>query len=198
MNKNATMVRTSKTPIDRRSMKKALLACMLAFCGISFSQSADLGRSEVRGFVNSALDVSTILGASPKLGGGVEGAYYLNPHVAVTGNYTFARIGDNGFCLFGNCAPLPDEKIHEFMGGVRLSLPWRVSPYVSGAIGGLRSENLGNSAPGGHTEFALGFGVGLNIRITRMTGIGLDLRGIDATSSQVWLVQPSAGFYFRF
>jgi hypothetical protein len=170
---------------------------MLTFCGIGFSQSTDLGKSEIRGFIGTAVDTSIILGTSAKLGGGVEGAYYLNPHVAVTGNYTLSRIGNEGICLFSACAPFPDEKFHELMGGVRLALPRRVSPYVSATIGGLRTENFVNTASGQTTEFAFGIGVGLNIRITRRTGIGLDLRGINATSSKVWIVQPSAGFYFR-
>jgi len=65
-------------------------------------------------------------------------------------------------------------------------------------IGGIRTENFHAAASGKSTEFALGVGVGLDFRITRNTGIALEVRGIDAVSSQVWFVRPTIGFFFRF
>lgn len=183
-----------------RSANWIFLSVVLAVPG--FSQSADLdrGRVEINGFVGTTVDTSTIFGTSSKVGGGVEAAFGVNRHVAVTGDYSFNRIGQEGFLCFAPCTPLPDETIHEFMGGIRFSLPngSRFTPYATGTIGGLRLAEFAFNSRGSSTEFAFGVGLGLGVRISRRTGIVLDLRGVDAVSPSVWFVQPSAGFYFRF
>jgi len=178
-------------------MTNKLAGCALLFCCTAFSQNSDPGRGEIRGFIGTTVDTSSIL-SEEKLGGGVEGAFHLNRHVAVTANYALNRVGTGGFCFAFPCGPFPDEKIHEFMGGVRLSTATRVAPYVLATIGGIRTENFHAAASGKSTEFALGVGVGLDFRITRNTGIALEVRGIDAVSSQVWFVRPTIGFFFRF
>ncbi|MGH9591728.1 MAG: hypothetical protein ACRD5L_01460, partial [Bryobacteraceae bacterium] len=52
----------------------------IVFCSCAFSQSADLdrGTSEIRGFVGTAVDISSFLGTGAGVGGGVEGAVGLN------------------------------------------------------------------------------------------------------------------------
>jgi len=183
-----------------RSASWIFLSVVFAVPGLSQSVDLDRGRVEINGFIGTTVDTSSVFGTSAKVGGGVEAAFGVNRHVAITGDYSFNRIGQTGFLCFGPCMPLPDETIHEFMGGVRFSLPnsSRFTPYATGTVGGLRLGNFGLSSAGSSTEFALGMGLGLDVRITRRTGILVDLRGVDAVSPGIWFVQPSAGFFFRF
>ncbi len=174
---------------------------MLLFCGVGFSQSADLerGRYEVRGFGGLAGDSSNIFG-DPKFSGGVGAAMGLNRYVALTGHYALDRIGRSNWCFFGPCAPLANEKAHEFMGGLRLSFPnhSRITPYAAGTIGAVRLVNFSSSATIPSTQFAVGVGVGLNIRIHQRIGVALDLHAVHAVSTEVWVIRPTAGFYYRF
>lgn len=174
---------------------------MLLFCGVGFSQSADLerGRYEVRGFGGLAGDSSNIFG-DPKFSGGVGAAMGLNRYVALTGHYALDRIGRSYFLCFSTCPPLADEKMNEFMGGVRLSVPnhSRITPYAAGTIGAVRLVNFGSSVSNPSTQLGVGAGLGLNIRIRPRIGIALDLHTVHAVSTEVWVIRPTAGFYYRF
>jgi hypothetical protein len=180
---------------------KTIVLCALALGTAAFSQNADAdrGKKEILGFVGTAVDTSSILGTAAEVGGGVEAAYYVRRYLALTGNYAFDRIGIDPFCVFGPCGPFPDENIHEFMGGARVSLPGhRAEPYLAATIGGLRLTNINGVTSNQSTNFGYAVGVGVNIGITHRTGVDLDLRGLDAVSSKVWFVRPSVGFFFRF
>jgi len=181
-------------------MRHKLVVSMLLFCGAGFSQSTDLaqGRFEVRGFGGPAVDTSSIFG-DLKFSGGVEAAMGLNRYLALTGHYALDRIGRSNWCFFGPCTPLENEKMHEFMGGLRLSVPQsRVTPYAAGTIGAVRLVNFNSSVSSPSTQFAVGVGLGLNIRISHGTGVALDLHTIHAVSTEIWVIRPTAGFYFRF
>lgn len=182
-------------------MRHKIVVFMLLFCGAGFSQSAHLeqGRFEVRGFGGLAGDSSNIFG-DPKFSGGVGAAMGLNRYVALTGHYALDRIGRSNWCFSGPCAPLANEKAHEFMGGLRLSLPnhSRVTPYAAGTIGAVRLVNFNSSATIPSTQFAAGVGVGLNIRIHQGIGAALELHGVRAVSTEVWVIRPTVGFYYRF
>jgi hypothetical protein len=73
----------------------------------------------------------------------------LNRHVALTGHYALDRIGRSYILCFSTCPPLAEEKMHEFMGGVRLSVPnhSRITPYAAGTIGAVRLVNFGYKLP---------------------------------------------------
>jgi hypothetical protein len=182
-------------------MRHRLVVSMLLFCGVGFPQSADLerGRYEVRGFGGLAVETSNILGDS-KFSGGVGAAMGLNRYVALTGHYALDRIGRSNWCFFGPCAPLANEKMYEFMGGLRLSFPnhSRVTPYAAGTIGAVRLVNFRSSASSPSTQFAVGAGLGLSIRIRPRFGVALDLHAIHAVSTEIWVIRPTAGFYYRF
>ena len=182
-----------------RTIAKVLLAVL--FSVPAFSQAVDLDRGhfEINGFGGAMMDVSTIFGSTKK-GGGVEAAFGINRYMAATADYSFSSGKVDAFCIF-TCI-VPDEHIQEFMGGVRLSLPnhTRLTPYATGTVGGLHfttsSSTFGPSPS--TTNFALGIGLGVDIRVARRVGILLDLRGIDATSPGQWFVRSTAGLYFRF
>jgi hypothetical protein len=174
---------------------------MLLFCGAGFSQSADLERGiyEVRGFVGRAGHAPTVFGHS-KLSGGVGAAMGLNRYLALTGHYALDRMSRLNWCFIGPCTPLDNERMHEFMGGLRLSFPndSRVTPYAAGTFGAVRLVNFGSSVSNPSTRFGVGAGLGLNIRIRPRIGIALDLHPVHAVSTEIWVVRLTAGMYYRF
>ncbi len=175
------------------------MVAALILCATGFSQPVDLdrGKYEIRGYGGVA-GSTALFSSSPNFSAGVEASAGLNRYLAATGNYTFNDIGQTGFCLFGSCAPIPDQKVHEFMAGLRGSLPnhSRVTPYACGTIGAVRLVNFDPSLS--PARFAFGVGGGLDIRIGRATGFVLDLRGIDPRLSGTWIVRSTIGYYFRF
>jgi opacity protein-like surface antigen len=182
-------------------MRHKLVVSMLLFCGAGFSQSADLerGGTEVRGFGGLAADSSNVFG-DPKFSAGVEAAMGLNRYVALTGHYALDQIGRSGCSFFAPCTPFENEKMHEFMAGLRLSVPnhSRVTPYAAGTIGAVRLVNFGSSVSNPSTQFGVGVGIGLNIRIRHRIGVTLDVHTVHAVSTEIWVIRPTAGFYYRF
>ncbi len=182
-------------------MPKRLVVCAMALCGAGLSKGVDLdhGSLEIRGFGGGAIESTASLEGTSRFGGGLEVAYGLDRDLALTGNYTLSRLGVSE-CIFGICTPPQDEKIHEFMGGFRFSVPGssQVTPYFAATIGAVSFVNRGLGAGSNRPEFAIGFGGGLDVKIDRRTGIALELRCIEAAPSSIWIVRPTAGFYFRF
>ena len=88
--------------------------------------------------------------------------------------------------------------MHEFMGGVRLSVPSRVTPYAVGTIGAVRLVNFSSSVSSPSTQLAVGAGLGLNIRIRHRIGVAVELHAVHAVSTEICVIRPTAGMYYRF
>ena len=154
---------------------------------LSLGQGLDRGHVELAALLGGSLDTSSVFNRGKAAFGG-QVAVGVNRRWAATFNYVAAK-HDQGVCLF--LCPPPDRTLHEVMGGVRFSMlnEGRVTPYLSGTVGGVRST---------YSSFATGIGAGLNVRATKRFGLLVDLRGIYAVSPQTWIVRGTGGFYVRF
>jgi hypothetical protein len=184
-------------------------------CSRAFSQSADLshGKVEIRGF-GGGINAGNMLLNQPAFSAGVEGAFGLNRIIALTGYYAFDHLGtvDSVSCSSSECSQSHERRtMHEFMGGVRFSIPnrSRITPYGAVDAGRvLQTETFSLSGSGfsyagslAVSRFAIALSGGANYRINRRTGINVDVRGIAASpglESTGWMVRTAAGYYFRF
>ncbi len=201
---------------QRKVILLAIGFCSCAFSPCAFSQSTDLshGEIEIRGFGGGVI-AGNILVAQPAFSAGAEGAIGLNRFVAVTGDYAFDRLGtlDNSSCFLGSCSQShQSQKMSEFMGGFRFSIPnrSRITPYAAISAGGVAlHESFSESSPGFNfansqtmTKFAFAIGGGANYRLTQRTGLNVDVRGVAVSfgfnSTPGWMVRTTGGFYFRF
>jgi Outer membrane protein beta-barrel domain len=191
------------------------IALAFLMCSCAFSQSADLshGKVEIRGF-GGGINAGNLLLNQPAFSAGVEGAFGLNRIVALTGYYAFDHLGtvDSASCFSSGCSQSHERRtMHEFMGGVRFSIPnrSRITPYGDVNAGGvLRTETFSLSGSDvsyagsfSVSRFAVSVGAGANYRISRRTGINVDVRGTAANPSPEstgWIVRTTAGYYFRF
>jgi hypothetical protein len=183
-------------------MPKRLAVCVMALCGAGLSKSVDLdnGALEIRGFGGGAIKPRVSPEGTSRFGGSLEIAFGVDRQLALTGEYALSPFGVSE-CIFGLCTPSQDEKIHEFMGGFRFSEPGssRITPYFAATIGAVRFVNRGFGAWSNRPEFAIGLGGGLDVRINPRPGFALEPRGIEtAAPFPIWIVRPTAGFYFRF
>ena len=130
----------------------------------------------------------------------------------MTGHYAFDHLGTVDSSLFSSDVRIAErQKMHEFMGGVRFSIPnrSRITPYGAVSAGGVALVDKFNfSGPGFNSggsystsRFAIALGGGANYRISQRTGINVDVRGTAANPSPEstgWIVRTTAGYYFRF
>lgn len=153
------------------------------------------GRIEIRGFggANGGPDRSPFSDASYSLGG--EVAVDLLRYLAVTGTYSYDDIGSFG---------IVSEKAHEFMGGIRVPFPNRsvVTPYVQTSIGGVHlvanaGNILGVTISAGTTKFAVAPGGGIDFKVTRHFGLGIDIRAIKPVDIK-WQYRATGVAFFRF
>ena len=192
-----------------------VVALAVLMCSCAFSQSADLshGKVEIRGF-GGGINAGNMLLNQPAFSAGVEAAFGLNRVVALTGYYAFDHLGtvDSASCFSSECSQSHERRtMHEFMGGVRFSIPnrSRITPYGAVNAGGtVHTETFNFSGSGfgyagsfSTSRFAIALGGGANYKITRRTGINVDVRGTAANPSPEstgWIVRTTAGYYFRF
>jgi len=213
-------------------MRFRFLVCATAFCAVAYSQSFNLDRGgkELRVFGGSNNDELnplhtglTFFQSSPVENPytvGAEAAFGLNRFLAVTGDYAYNRLGTlSGICLFGgNCGPtIASRHIHEYMGGVRFTLPTgRFSPYGVFSLGGVDSSSTSSSngnvtGSTSSTHFAIAAGGGVDVALARHLGVAFDVRavipvnpstnlGTDLRAPQTphWLSRYAMGLYFRF
>ena len=153
------------------------------------------GRIEIRGFggANWGPDRSPFSDASYSLGG--EVAVDLLRYLAVTGTYSYDDIGTFG---------IVSGKAHEFMGGVRVPFPGHsvVTPYIQTSVGGIHLvESAGNvlgvSISAGDTKFAVAPGGGIDFKVTRRFGLGIDMRAIKPVDIE-WQYRATGVVFFRF
>jgi opacity protein-like surface antigen len=196
--------------------RRNLIVLAIVSCSCAFSQSGDRsnGRIEMRGF-GGGVNAGNLLLSQPAFSTGVEGAIRLNRIVAVTGTYAFDRLGsiDNSFCFASACSQShQSQKMHEFMGGFRFSIPnrSRITPYAGISAGGVALTDKFSFSGGGLSsagadsmrKFAFAIGAGANYRISQRTGINVEARGVAVSfgvhSIPGWIVRTTGGFYFRF
>jgi len=185
------------------SITRKFVLFAVGFCSCAFSQSGDLshGKIEIRGF-GGGVNAGNLLVSQPAFSVGAEGAIGLNRIVAVTGDYSFDHLGSfNGFF---------NRRVHEYMGGFRFSIPnrSRITPYAGVSAGGaavvdkFSSSSGFNSGSDSLKKFAIALGAGANYRITRRTGVNVDVRGVAVSfgfnSTPGWIIRTTGGFYFRF
>jgi hypothetical protein len=193
------------------SMNSWSAAGAFALCATAFAQSSDLdrGKREVRVF--AGMSTSRAVSVEPTLSAGAEVAVGLNRIIALTGNYatSFHHIGDQ-YCAFDDCFNFEEHRrLHEFMGGVRFSVPnpSRITPYGVATAGALvLTDHTSASGPafgsisntGSSTHFGVAMGGGVNFRITARFGIAFDARAINPVPSTAWYMRTTVGVYFRF
>jgi hypothetical protein len=126
---------------------------------------------------------------------GVQGAFGLSRFVAVTAGYTHDYSLDSFLIDCPSGAThiyLPGQTFipkdctnygfqNEFMGGFRISAPNRsaITPHVEFSLGAVK-QTAGDNFATGRTEFGFGPGAGLDYKLTRHLGIGVDANYVKA------------------
>jgi len=215
-NKQNYKLHSQKEKPKKVSIQNKLVVCAALLVSSAFSQSPDLshGKIEIRGF-GGGVNAGNLLETQPAFSAGVEGAVGINRIVAVTGHYAFDHLGttDSSVCFSSGCSQSHrSQKMHEFMGGFRFSIPnrSRITPYAAISAGGVALvSKFSLSSPGfssagniSETKFAVATGGGANYRISQRSGINVDVRGVAVSfgfsSIPGWIVRTTGGFYFRF
>jgi hypothetical protein len=139
---------------------------------------------------------------------GFGAAVGVSRYVAISGEYNYNHIGGASITGFSNGVPFSasgSDRLHDIISGVRISGPWKASPYLFGG-GGLASyvtsgdaSLLGSyaSVSRSFTKPAVAMGGGLNTSITPRFGILLDARAIRPIELP-WYVRITGGLYVRF
>jgi hypothetical protein len=152
------------------------------------------------------------ISASPDFGDGyvklapaLETAVGIAPMLAAIASYGYTRLLSlnirEGFqSVSGNAA------LHELTGGLRISLPARVSPYAlalaggvyaRGTVGAQGTVGFSDIVVGEDAAFAYGGGGGLNIGVTRRIGVQTDFRYLRIHNGG-WYGRATFGTYYRF
>jgi hypothetical protein len=177
-----------------------------------FAQDLGKGNFEVRasaGIVNAGDGPVRVV--APAFG--IEGAFGLSRFLALTAGYTHDNLHDSNLVT---CDPppynLPGETYipkncvsyefqHEFMGGVRLSVPnrSRITPHLQLSLGAIRQTSTSGPASfaTGKTEFGFGPGAGLDFKITRHFGTSIDANFVKA-NRYTGFYHVMGGVFYRF
>jgi Outer membrane protein beta-barrel domain len=133
----------------------------------------------------------------------LQAAFGISKFFALTAGYTHDYLQDTGFgffCLLPTPAACNQEfhnRIHEFMGGVRFSVPnpSPITPHVHFGMGAVRqtSDFSGSS----RTEFGIAPGGGLDYKLSRHFGIGIDANFVKANRF-TGFYHVIGGVFFRF
>jgi opacity protein-like surface antigen len=198
-------------------MSKVFLRCVLAVGLLSAALYAQDLRSsgfEVRasgGIINVGSGSVRIASPSP----GFQGAFGLSRFIALTAGYTYDHMhgGDFVTCPSLPTAPnLPGQTFvpkdcsnfgfqHEFIGGVRISAPNRnaITPHIQFNLGAVKQTGNWMSEPfvTGRTEFGFGPGAGIDYKLSRHFGIGVDANFVKA-NRMTGFYHVTGDVFFRF
>ena len=128
----------------------------------------------------------------------------INRYLAAFGSYSYNSTGsvDESVYSSGHYYTVSiSGRIHEIVGGLRVSAPARLSPYAEVFGGAVRpnasASVLGVSAGLGWNEWVLGGGGGFNFAFNRHFGLNFDLSILKASELQ-WYGRATVGAYSRF
>ncbi len=176
------------------------------------AQDLAKGNIEVKisgGFVDAGNGPARV--PAPALG--IEGAFGLSRFLAITAGYTHDYLNS---ARLVTCDSIPfyppgqtfipkncvsSEFQHEFMGGLRISVPnpTRITPHLNLDIGAIKQTSTSSpaSASDGRTEFGFAPGIGADIKIIRHFGISIDANFVKA-SRTTGFYHVMGGAYVRF
>jgi hypothetical protein len=160
----------------------------------------DLGKGSFEVRASGGINASNSTGGSPSPSYELEAAFGLSRFFALTAGYTHDYLRDSAF-LFCNVSDfiLPgqvanlancnqqkfENRIHEFMGGVRFSVSNHspITPHVQFSMGAVRQTSdpsPANFSGSFRTEFGIAPGAGLDYKLSRHFGIGVDANFVKA------------------
>jgi len=194
-------------------------ALFLGLLTTVYAQDLEKGRFEIRasgGIVNAGntdmrLSDAPLRVVSPAFG--IEGAFGLSRFVALTAGYTHDYLLDSALVTcdkppfiqpgetfrLKNC--ISYEFQHEFMGGVRISAPnrSRITPHLEFSLGAVKQTSTSSPADfaTGKTEFGLAPGAGVDFKIMRHFGVGVDANFVKANRI-TGFYHVMGGVFFRF
>jgi hypothetical protein len=194
-----------------------LNAAVLVFLFLPTLSAQDLAAGHVEArFLGGANYSYTGSGRAAAPSYSIEGAFGVSRFVALTGSYTHDGLPDSNLFLcfadrpsdisLSNCTRYTSSRrIHEFMGGVRVSAinRTRFTPYVQMSLGTLRQTTDSLQTPqvsstGGEiTRFGVAPGLGVDVKLTRHFGIAIDARSVKAIDFH-WLYRTTGGVFVRF
>jgi hypothetical protein len=142
---------------------------------------------------------------SPSPSYDLEAAFGLSRFFALTGDYAHDYLPDTRFliCLGVCIQQASQDRIQEFLGGVRFSVPNHspITPHLQFSMGAVRrtgdplfSAFVTSSA---QTEFGLAPGAGLDYKISRHFGVGVDANFVKA-NRMTGFYHVTGGMFFRF
>jgi hypothetical protein len=177
------------------------------------AQDLGKGRFEVRasgGIINAGNGPVRVV--SPTFG--IEGAFGLSRFIAITAGYTYHSL--RNYALVTCDSPpfdLPGETFrdknctsyefqYEFMGGVRISAPnrSRITPHLQISLGAIKQNSpllLPSGLTPGKTEFGFGPGAGVDYKLSRHFGVGVDANFVKANRF-TGFYHVTGSVFFRF
>jgi opacity protein-like surface antigen len=186
--------------MNRISLTAAVFLSLLS--AAAFADDLGKGSFEVRAAGGINASNRDVLG-SPLPSFELQAAFGISKFFALTAGYTHDYLQDTGFgffCLLPTPAACNQEfhnRIHEFMGGVRFSVPnlSPITPHLQFGMGAVRqtSDFSGFS----RTEFGIAPGAGLDFKLSHHFGIGVDANFVKANRF-TGFYHVMGGVFFRF
>ena len=154
-----------------------------------------LGHVEILGFAGANAGPNRAPFPNASFTVGAEVAVGLLRNLSVTGTYAFDSLGS---------VDVVSAHAHEFMGGVRVPFPNRsvATPYLQTSLGGLTVAAGAFGFSVSTTKFAFAPGGGVNFRLARHLGLGIDFRALKAVNVPAggleWQYRATGGVSVRF
>jgi hypothetical protein len=174
-----------------------------------YAQDLGKGRFELR--ASGGINAGGRPIGSPSPSYDLEAAFGLSRFFALTGDYAHDYLPDIEFAFGLPVFFFPGQsnvqvihnRIQEFLGGVRFSVPnrSRITPHLQFSMGAVRRTSDPFSAAfvtsSAQTEFGLAPGAGLDYKVSRHFGVGVDANFVKA-NRMTGFYHVTGGVFFRF
>jgi hypothetical protein len=162
----------------------------------------DLGKGSFEVRASGGINASNGPGSWPLPSYELQTAFGISKVFALTAGYTHDYLPDTvlgSFCSSPIACNQQEfhNRIHEFMGGVRLSVPNSspITPHLQFSMGAVRQTSDFSSFS--RTEFGIAPGAGLDFKLSRHFGIGVDANFVKANRF-TGFYHVMGGVFFRF
>jgi len=166
----------------------------------------DLGKGQLELRASGGINAGGRPIGSPSPSYDLEAAFGLSRFFAFTGDYAHDYLPDIGFAFvvpgrFNQ--QVIQNRIQEFLGGVRFSVPNHspITPHLQFSMGAVRRTSdpffAAFVTSSTQTEFGLAPGAGLDYKISRHFGVGVDANFVKP-NRMTGFYHVTGGVFFRF
>jgi hypothetical protein len=178
-----------------------------------YAQDLGKGRLELR--ASGGINAGGGPIGSPSPSYDLEAAFGLSRFFALTGDYAHDYLPDSEFAFILPVFAVQGQfnvhviqnRIQEFLGGVRFSVPNHspITPHLQFSMGAVRRSSDPSPAnsrsflvmSSAQTEFGLAPGAGLDYKVSRHFGVGVDANFVKA-NRMTGFYHVTGGVFFRF